>query len=90
MKGVGVEQVQVDEGGGWHWFTGLPWQMWVTLFIGWMVVVMLILAINRMPHDADLRVRDWEKRKKQTDSEDDWWAREYPLADEVEWENRHG
>lgn len=79
MEGVGMEQAGGETVG---WFDGLPWQMWVGVFIGWAVLVTVILLINRMPHDADLRVRGWEDRQKHTDGEDEWWAREYPTADD--------
>lgn len=86
MEGVGMGQGSGEAVG---WFDGLPLWAWVLITIGAFVVVALVAWTSRIPTE-DLKVRGWEERDKQTMSEDDWWMREYPLADEIEWENGHG
>lgn len=76
---------------GVNWFTGLPLGAWLMIAAVLLAVGMVFLAfaLAAMSSDSDYRVRGWENRPKHTE-DDEWWAREYPLAEQVEWEDGHG
>ena len=87
MEGVGMEQAGGETVG---WFDGLPWQMWVGVVVAIVTIVALVYWAWFLDQPEEYVVRGWGERGKETVAEDEWWAREYPLADEVMWEDGHG